>query len=197
MDIKKDVIDVHYKDLNNKYYTIDEIEEILELDQSKILYYCKKLSKYLDVATVDMFHVFNNIDIENLRRIKHLDIDENMSMKEIEEYLLSHQQEIIIRKDENTSIDKSFLNILAGVFAEQNRKIDMVLENNSKMIDIIEKLLAKQDQINETLNSISNEVAVTRDTNEKIDKLRESMEHRKEESEKEQKKGILDRIFKR
>jgi hypothetical protein len=64
------------------------------------------------------------------------------------------------------------------------------------MINIIEKLYTNQEQITQTLNSISNEVAVTKDTNEKIDKLRESMEHRKEETDKEQKKSIFS-IFKK
>lgn len=126
-----------------------------------------------------------------------MNIDKNMDMEAVEKYLLSHQQEIIIKKDGNKAIDKSFINLLGQVLTSQNQKIDKVLENNGKMLDIIEKLYKSQEQINQTLNLISNEVSVTKETNEKVDKLRELMEHRKEEAEKNEKKGILNKLFKR
>jgi hypothetical protein len=113
-------VEVHFEEVEGKYYTIEQVSEILELDQAVVIFYCNKLRDYLNITQVDMFHIFNDIDIENLKRIKHLNIDKNMDMEAVEKYLLSHQQEIIIKKDENKAIDKSFLNFIGQVLSSQN-----------------------------------------------------------------------------
>lgn len=195
----KEAIEVFYEELEDKkYYTIEEVSKIVKVDEAKIEYYYNKLNSFLDITSVGMFQVYTKEDIDNLKRIKTLDVDKNMSMDEIKKYLKTHTQEIIVKQE--NKIDVSFLDFLANVLTQQNNKIDTVASQNEKLVELIEKVVISQDSLienqkflNEKLNSIESEVAITKDTNDKIDNLRFLMQERKVESES--KKGFLSRLL--
>jgi DNA-binding transcriptional MerR regulator len=196
---KKEAIEVFYEDIDDKkYYTIEEVSSLVGIDQSKIEYYYNKLNKFLEITSVGMFQVFTKEDVENLKRIKRLDIDKNMSMDDIKHHLETHRQEIIIKQEDK--IDVSFLDFLAQVMNNQNNKIDNVIQQNEKLVNIIEKIAENQDKLienqkamNDKMNSIEKEIAVTQESNDKIDGLKLLLEERKEEYNN--KKGFWSRLL--
>lgn len=196
---KKEAIEVFYEDIDNKkYYTIEEVSSLVGIDQSKIEYYYNKLNKFLEITSVGMFQVFTKEDVENLKRIKRLDIDKNMSMDEIKHHLEIHRQEIIVKQEDK--IDVSFLDFLAQVMNNQNNKIDNVIQQNQKLVNIIEQIAENQDKLienqkvmNDKMNSIEKEIAVTQESNEKMDNLKLLLEERKEEYNN--KKGFWSRLL--
>jgi DNA-binding transcriptional MerR regulator len=144
------MIDVHYEDINKKYYTIDEVANILKIEQSSIFFYFEKLNDFLNIKSVGIYQLFDDTDVKNLKRIRDLEINQNMSIKEIKKYLSQNKQEILLEKESNTQVDKSVLNIFqqfANALMEQNRKIDEVNKTNVKLIDIIDNLSINQEKL--------------------------------------------------
>lgn len=191
-------IDVSYKDINKKYYTIDEVSNILQVDQSKIVFYFEKLNDFLNIASVGMYQLFDDKDIENLKIIHKLEEEKHMSLKEIRIYLNSNKQEIIIKKEPNNKIDQSVLNIFqtfANALMDQNSKIDTLYNTNIQLVESMKNLsehqvkieneLIEQRNLNQEqskehieniaklstqLNEVKEELAITKEINEKIEK---------------------------
>jgi hypothetical protein len=61
----------------------------------------------------------------------------------------------------------------------------------------LESQIEDNKKLSHQLESFKEELTITKETNEKIEELRLLMEYRKEENAKKQKKGILDRLFKK
>lgn len=181
-------IDVSYEELN-KIYTIDEVSNILGIEQSSILFYYEKLNDFLKIASVGAFQLFNEIDIDNLSRVKHLDKDLNMSMNEIRKYLKINEQEILIeRKVENkVNIDSvgQLLNGLFNTINNQNQQINSIVQLMSATNNNIQQMATKQDAMQEQmesmskeLNSINKELAVTKELSDVSDKYRALLKER-------------------
>lgn len=135
-------IEVNFEDLDNKYYTLDEVSNILDLDQSKIIFYYEKLNDFLDISSIGVYQLFTTKDIENLKRIKHLDIDMNMSMGEIKKYLKTSQQEILVAKDSTSNqLDKNLVfntfNSLIQTISEQNNKLQSIEQSQCELMNLV------------------------------------------------------------
>lgn len=135
-------IEVNFEDLDNKYYTLDEVSNILDLDQSKIIFYYEKLNDFLDISSIGVYQLFTTKDIENLKRIKHLDIDMNMSMGEIKKYLKTSQQEILVTKDSTSNqLDKNLVfntfNSLIQTISEQNNKLQSIEQSQCELMNLV------------------------------------------------------------
>lgn len=197
----RDALEVYYEELNEKkYYTIQEVSQLANIEQERIEYYYMKLNDILDITSVGMYQVYTKEDVENIKVIRKLDLDKNMSMDDIKHHLETHRQEIIIKQEDK--IDVSFLDFLAQVMNNQNNKIDNVIQQNQKLVNIIEKIAENQDKlienqkvINDKMNSIEKEIAVTQESNEKIDSLKLLLEERKEEYNHNNKKRFLSRLL--
>jgi DNA-binding transcriptional MerR regulator len=147
-------IDVNYEDVSKKYYTIDEVSNILNIEQSTIAFYFEKLNDFLNITSVGMYQLFDDIDIKNLKKIKDLEQNQNMSMQEIKKHLLKNKQEVILEKESNTQVDKSVLNIFqqfANALMEQNIKIDEMNKTNVKLVNIISNLSENQKKMQQEL----------------------------------------------
>lgn len=85
------------------------------------------------------------------------------------------------------------------LLAFMNSFVEYQNENNQALIESIKKEVSTtvQETIEESLKEFKDELSVTKDLNEKLDRLRESMEHRKDESNKNKKIGFFSWIFKR
>jgi DNA-binding transcriptional MerR regulator len=152
--MRKDPIDVSYKDINKKYYTIDEVSNILEIDQSKIIFYFEKLNDYLNITSVGMYQLFDDQDIQNLKRIRDLESKNNLTVREIRDFLQNNKQEIILEKESNNKLDQSVLNIFqqfAKAIMEQNLKIDEMQKTNIKLVNVISELSKTQDMMQQEL----------------------------------------------
>lgn len=202
-------IDVSYKDVNKKYYTIDEVSNILKIDQSKIVFYFEKLNDFLNITSVGMYQLFDDNDIQNLEIVKNLDKEKRMNMKEIREYLDKNKPEVLLKKESNNKLDQSVLNIFqtfASALMEQNTKIDIMHKNNLHLVESInniakyqqkiEKELQEQKEINQKyqlehnednknivqeLNTIKREVAITKDIDKKIELYEQQIQEKFED----------------
>jgi DNA-binding transcriptional MerR regulator len=195
-------IDVSYKDVNKKYYTIDEVSNILKIDQSKIVFYFEKLNDFLNITSVGMYQLFDDKDIQNLEIVKNLDKEKHMTMKEIREYLENNKPEVMLKKESNNKVDQSVLNIFqtfANALMEQNAKIDIMYKNNLQLVKYqqkMEKELQEQKNMNQKyykeykedneklvqeLNTIQKEVAITKEIDKKIELYEQQIDEKFEE----------------
>lgn len=196
MTMNNKTVDVSYEDINKKYYTIDEVSKILNIDQSKIIFYFEKLNDFLNITSVGMYQLFDDTDVKNLKNIKDLEQKNNMNMKQIRNVLIQNKQEILLEKESNNKVDQSVLSIFqtfANALMEQNIKIDEMHKNNIKLVEAINILSNNQENIKQELkgqkeinqelldkykinsneqsiqlNSIQKELSVTKEENKKV-----------------------------
>lgn len=176
---------------NNKYYTIDEVAKILNLDDSRIIFYFEKLNEFLNITSIGMYQLFDDIDIENLKKIKDLDENHNMNIKEIRNFLKNNKQEVLLERKEEKSIDVSVLKIFetfAKAMISQNNKIDMLLDNNSIIIDNLNNSLTTQKQVKKSMSTIESQLQLQKEDNikltEQLSEMKKELALTKETSEK-------------
>lgn len=198
------IIDTYYKDENKQYYTLYEVSEILQLEQSRIIYYYKKLNDFLNITSIGMYQVFEQNDIDNIQVIKELNIDKNMSISDIKQYLETHKQEVLFHKDkqEIDITNKSFANFLIKVLNNQNQKIDVLIEHGTKTLEAIDKMNKNQEELKnevtsltDEISSIKNEMKTNNEILEKENVLRQRQLERKQEFEKSQPKSLISKLF--
>ncbi|WP_252241644.1 MerR family transcriptional regulator [Clostridium sp. ZBS18] len=163
---------------SNKYYTIDEVANILNLDESRIIFYFEKLNEFLNITSIGMYQLFDNTDIKNLKKIKDLDENQNMNIKEIRSFLKNNKQEVLLQRKEEKSIDVSVLKIFetfAKAMISQNNKIDILLDNNSLIINNLNNSLTTQKQVKESMSSIENKLQQQQQSNIKLTEQLEEM----------------------
>jgi DNA-binding transcriptional MerR regulator len=198
-------IEVFYKEENRKYYTIDDVSNILELEQSRIIFYFEKLNDFLNITSIGMYQVFEQEDIDNLRKIKELNMYLGMDTNEIRKYLNSHKQEVLFHK-EKQEIDisnQSFADFLIRVLNsqnqmlnQQNEKIEKLIEHGNKTLEIINTMHNNQIDLSNEIKEIKEEMSITQELNSKMDSLKQSMEQRKKEYEEQnQHQGLFSRLF--
>jgi DNA-binding transcriptional MerR regulator len=204
------IIDVEYTAANEKsmedYYTIDYVAKELDIDESTIIFYCNKFANLLHIQTISQYHVFNDLDIQNLRTIKEKNIDEGLSIKEIREYFNKYNDAIVIPK-RNTN-ELSLINAFSKIINLQNEKMDKIIENQNKILEmgsniqnniitkvnqrinevIADKLDKQSTQLQQKFQSIidENEKKVTERDEKLTNNLNKILEDRKIQYEKEQ-----------
>lgn len=178
----KKIVDVEYTEVNKQslenYYTIDYVAKQLNVDESKIVFWCNKFNDLLNIQTISMYHVFNNIDVENLKTIKRKNIDEGLSIKEIKEYLNKNNDAIIIPKRNNNEI--SLINIFSEIINLQNKKLDKIIDNQNKILEIGNEI---QSNITSKVDEKISEV-VTDKLDEQSQILESKIQHITDENEK-------------
>lgn len=152
------IIDV---DFNEKYYTLEDVSEITNLKESKIVFYCTKLEKMLNITSVGVYQVFRQVDIDNLIKIKSLE-DKGMTILEIEKYLEANKSEVLLEKVDK-KIDVSFLDFFARVLEVQNNKIDAMININRDLVTALNELNSKPMLLESSLDDVKNEISVTVD----------------------------------
>jgi len=164
------IVDVDFEE--NKYHTLEDVARITNLNEAKISFYCTKLKDFLNIQSIGMYQIFSDVDIDNLNKIKKLEADNNMSIKEIEEYLKKNKQEVLLKK-ENNQIDVSVLEIFANILKMQNEKIDQIININQQLVEIINKNNLSNQLLIENTSAIKEEIKETINTaiEEKINTL--------------------------
>lgn len=193
---KKTPIDVNYEELD-KIYTIDEVAKAINVDQSRISFYYEKLNDFLKIQSVGAFQLFNETDIDNLRRIKHLDEDLDMNMTEIRKYLNINKQDILIeRKVENTISVDNFGTLLGNLFSTintQNHQINTIVNVISELNDNVKKMSDQQNNMQSQLDAINSEMAATKELSDISDKYRLLLQERNVTSQEQ--KNIFKRLL--
>lgn len=179
------IIDVN---IENKFYTIEEVAEITGIDAFKISFYSEKLGDILKINKVGMYQVFDNIDVSNINRIKSLE-EEGRSISQIRDYLINSKNEVLLeRKVEPT--EKDFLDFFVEIIHRQNLKIDEVIKANNDMVEVFKKLIDTQVLLPVSNEEILKEVGVTIDS--KLENLKNEINQSLKENIEEQNKEMKD-----
>lgn len=179
------IIDVN---IENKFYTIEEVAEITDIDAFKISFYSEKLGDILKINKVGMYQVFDNIDVSNINRIKSLE-EEGKSISQIRDYLINSKNEVLLeRKVEPT--EKDFLDFFVEIIHRQNLKIDEVIKANNDMVEVFKKLIDTQVLLPASNEEILKEVGATIDS--KLENLKNEINQSLKENIEEQNKEIKD-----
>jgi DNA-binding transcriptional MerR regulator len=222
------VIDVDYTEVDTReYFTLEEASEKIGTDIEKIIFWCNKFDDILKINSIGQYKIFSKEDIRNLKTIKELNIDKNMSINEIKQYLNQHSTSIVVRKDDEFS--KSIFNFFSNIVNNQNQKIDKLIEAQNQSLKMFSKLYNEisvdAEEKNKILNTIleqqkqskieiSDKIktyvedvgsAVSRNNEERdvkiINMLNKQMEEKrlmaKIEQEKNKSKGLFSRLFKK
>jgi DNA-binding transcriptional MerR regulator len=167
------IIDVDFSEVDNRdYFTIEEASEKLDIEIGQLIYWCNKFDYLLKINSIGQFKIFSKEDIRNLVTIKELNIDKQMSIREIKEYLNQNTSAIAIRKDKE--LDLSIFNFFQNIINTQNDKLDA---QNQK----IEQLIEFQTKQLKLFSQIYNEIAIG--DNEKNRTANKILENQKEQSE--------------
>lgn len=179
------IIDVN---IENKFYTIEEVAKITDIDAFKISFYSEKLGDILKINKVGMYQVFDNIDVSNINRIKSLE-EEGKSISQIRDYLINSKNEVLLeRKVEPT--EKDFLDFFVEIIHRQNLKIDEVIKANNDMVEVFKKLIDTQVLLPASNEEILKEVGATIDS--KLENLKNEINQSLKENIEEQNKEMKD-----
>lgn len=199
------------------YYTCKQVAQVVNENESTIRYWAKVFEPILNIEVSNMTKKYTKTNIENLMFIKKLLKEDNMTVKQTLEYcskkgfnneegLIDTSNPLAIKtftEAITVEIDKKLNGMQCNIIKQQQEMIDnltkMILDNNSKLSDNLCRTIDEvvSDKMDGYFDSLQEELSITRETNEKIDKLRESMDARKEENElKNHKRGLFSKWFK-
>lgn len=168
--ISKDIIDVDFTETNDstsgRYHDLEYAVKLLGVDQEQIIFWCNKFKDVLKIEFIGQYLIFDNDDLNNLKKIKKLNIDENMDVKTTKKYLNTNPNIIVHRKQAIT--ETSLMSILTKIVNQQNKKINtitsshnkivksnkQIIENQQKFIDMFTQLCEDQLENKEILNKI-------------------------------------------
>lgn len=202
------------KDNINKkplFYNCKQVAQIVGEPESTIRYWAKFFDGILHIQVSNMVKKYTKTDIENLLFIKKLK-DDNMTLKQIYEYCSEkgfNGEEQLIDSSNPLAVkamvaavaeefEAKFNNMLEEIIKNQNETIRMLkeeIDNNNEILnqsisETVDEIVS--EKLDKYVQEISKELLVTKETNDKIDKLRESMEKRKNETEN---KNFFSRIL--
>ena len=214
------------KDINKKplYYNCMQVAQIVDEPDSTIRYWSKVFQPLLQIKTSNNVRKYTKTNIENLLFIKKLLKEDGLTVKQAMEYcskkgfdnetgLIDTSNPLVIQtfiSAMTTQMDKKIEHMQNQIIEKQQQMINnlnnMLIEREENLkeniiVTVDEVISEKMNEFNNTLDnkfeSIQKEIAITKDMNEKIDSMRESMKQRKEESEKEnqEKKSFWSRLL--
>lgn len=179
------IIDVN---IENKFYTIEEVAEITGIDAFKISFYSEKLGDILKINKVGMYQVFDSIDVSNINRIKSLE-EGGRSISQIRDYLINSENEILLERQVEPT-EKDFLDFFVEIIHRQNLKIDEVIKSNNEMVETFKRLIDSQVLLPTSNEEILKEVGITVDA--KLDNLKNEIEQSFKENIEEQNREMKD-----
>ncbi|MFC0903831.1 MerR family transcriptional regulator [Clostridium sp. MT-14] len=154
---EKSFIDTDYTEINHSknmnYYSLEDIANILNIDKPTVVFWCKKFSDLLKIQSIGEYQLFDDIDVQNLKKIRRLNIDKDLSIEDTRKYLNEHEDSLVVRK--NILPEQSILPILVQILKSQDKKINT-------MSDALEKINTKLDNMNiQNQSIIENQKKIT------------------------------------
>ena len=173
------------------YYNCEQVSKIIEEPTSTIRYLTKMFNDILDVEIINTQRKYKEKDIENLLFIKKLIRINNMSIKQVQEYFVNNNYNII---NYNSHIEfKVFTKEMSEYFDSKINLINKNLElkqnefinNISNIIDNkFEVLLKNNEKMKEDINVILKNQESIKEENEEIHRLQKLLVDKKMEYEK-------------
>lgn len=209
------------------YYSTSQVATILSQPDSKIRYYTNVFDEILNIEISNKQRRYTDQDIDKLRFLIELK-QEGMTIKQIQEYCqqvdFENSKEIQIKETNPLSIKS-----MAKALLEEQSKLMMemqeqIIQQQQIMIDDLKSIIIEREEnlkkdlsitiddvisdkmeqisqnIDDKLDSIQKEVAVTKEMNEKMDFLKNAMEERKKETQleaNEEKQSFWSKLFKK
>ncbi|MCD3319532.1 MerR family transcriptional regulator [Clostridium botulinum D/C] len=145
------IIDTDYTEINSstkeEYLTIDEVSKLLKVEEFKVIYWCNKFNDILKIQSIGMYSIFNHADIDNLKTIKHLDLDKKMNTKQIRDYIVNNKSKgIIVKKDNNELTNVSLVQVMAKIINLQNQQISDIKTSNNEILEMNKQLIKMQEE---------------------------------------------------
>lgn len=192
------------------YFSTSQVANVLNQPDSKIRYYTTVFDEILNIEVSNKQRRYTEQDIDRLRFLIELK-QEGMTIKQIQEYCqqvdFENSKDIQIKEKNPLSIKsmaKALLEEQAKLMSEMQQEI--IKQQQNMIDDLNERLIEREDQLkesisitiddvisdkmeqisenmNDKLDSIQKEIAVTRDLNEKMDFMKNAMEERKKENQ--------------
>lgn len=180
-----------YTEINNsihaEYYTIDEVAKILKVEDYNIIYWCNKLGDFLKIQSIGMYQIFNEGDIKNLKLIKELNIDKKLSIAEVKEYIIKHNEAIIVKK-ENNPLELSLLNVMSKIITMQNNKIEKLIASQNKILQTNQQIIENQADFKEVFMQYHQELCIDREKqNSELQQIKDNQEREFLNQEEQQK----------
>lgn len=186
--------------------TAVKIGEILNEPAHTIRKWAEYHEENMYIKKINGRFAYTQESIEQFKFVKDLVRNKNMTHEQVRQHMNKHGSQysqydggLIDTKD-----PLGYKALSSAIALENQKQLQVFMENfiqyqeenNKKIMFELKREVAitAQEVIEESLKTFKEELLITRETNEKIDKLRESMEMRKEESEK---KGLFSRFFTR
>lgn len=211
----QDIKDVEYEEVNTEekqirgsalYYSTSQVASLLGIADSKVRYYTKEFDEILHIEISNKQRRYTQKDVEKLRYLVELK-EEGMTIRQIQEYCsevdFESEEGIKIKESNPLSIQnlaKSLLeeqhnqlqefkkDLVSEIMMEVRNQLGLMQESNDRMRDsIIENVSTTVDEIvTEKLQAHKDEL---------ISELKARMDERKTQSEQQEKKSWLSRIF--
>ena len=225
MDKDKNFIDVEFNDGNDEdkeirgeplYYNTIQVAQILGENDSTIRYWTKYFDDILKITISNKMKRYKKEDIEKLRFIRKLTREDGLTLKQVIEYCsekgfnfdngtIDGNNPLAIQSFISAMtihMDEQIKSMQGQIIKAQEEMIKSLLEMQTKSNELIQEQIAITvdeviaDKMEEYFNKVDNrELNKTNEMNEKLDNIRLMMEERKVESEKEEKKSWLKRLF--
>ena len=203
------------ENINGKplYYTCKQVAQIVEENESTIRYWAKVFEPILKIEVSNMTKKYTKTNIENLLFIKKLLKEDNMTVKQTLEYcskkgfnndegLIDTSKPLAIKvftKAMTEEFNGKF-DYIQGILLQQQQTINnltqIIINNNIELSNSICRTIDEvvSDKLDEHFDSL--EQKITKEMNDKTDRLRELMNERKEaERIKENNKGFFKKLF--
>jgi len=213
------IIDVDYKEakaedeINGKplYFYTSQVASRLNETDSTVRFWCSKFKDILNIEMTGSHRRFKEEDIEKLKFIKKLLREDNFSIQQVQEYISVKDTSIVERQVEKQ--EPLAMQVLARAIAIEvggdledfklmvkNQLIDELRNNKEEIKEYI--AVSVSEEIENKLDSKLSDLktyfdtkeleAKSRDT-EMLDLMKNNMEKRKEESQKD--KGFFKKVF--
>lgn len=205
------------------YYTCKQVAQIVGENESTIRYWAKAFEPILKIEVSNMVKKYTKTNIENLLFIRKLLKEDGLTVKQAFDYCSKkgfNSEEGLI----DTGMPLAIKTFTKAVMVEMNKRFDTIQEEMNKnnelqkesfskiiktMIEIepnlkdslsqaIDQVMTdKMNDIDDSLKNIKDELNFTKD--ELVTNLRDILneKHKIEESNKANKKGFFNRLFKR
>lgn len=192
------------------YYTRSQVAKILGEKESTVSYWGKEFQSLLNIKIINMTKKYTKTNIENLIFIQKLLREDRLTIEQVKQYcsekgfdnesgLIDTSNPLAIKtfiSAMTSEMDKKILDMQNSIIKQQQNMIDnlnkMLVEREDQLkesisITIDDVISDKMEQISENIDNkldlIQKEVAVTRDLNEKMDFMKNAMEERKKENQ--------------
>lgn len=161
--------DVRYINGSPIFYTTGQVAEIMGENDSTIRYWCDEFQEFLKIRKTGRNRMFTKLDIEKLKYIRELLRVQNLSIRQVKEYLSTPEaaalQPIKMEKEKvfmtalaqvlSTELDQRFSLLEDRIISYIEHKLDTMIQQQSNIETVISN--SHKELVEEVKKEIQNE----------------------------------------